>query len=357
VVSRRTLSWLAQLAISAGIIAYLLRDLPLAEFAASLTAADPLLVAAAFLLLPLMLHLRAVQIWVLTRAQGMALSVRQLLLINLVTTFYGLFLPGAVAGGAVRWYRMTRLDRKPAAALVVILYSRLLDVGITLALALAFLAFDTQARADTVLVLALLGLVGLVIAARVLVFGRTGAAWLLWAASLLPPSGRLGALRARLISVLEAARRFGGLPRRDLLAVIGLMVAGHLLGVLSVVVLAWALGVDLSLAAAGWVRCLLTLLLLLPISWAGLGLREVGLVVMLAPYGVPAAAAAALGVLLSIRTLIEAACGGLVEASGALASKRCAAPPDPMPSRPSGIAAEAALGSPLGPPGAPERSG
>jgi hypothetical protein len=62
----------------------------------------------------------------------------------------------------------------------------------------------------------------------------------------------------------------------------------------------------------------MAVLLLLPVSWAGIGVREISLALMLAPFGVAPGVAAALGLLLSFRGLLEGAMGALVEAHAAL---------------------------------------
>lgn len=72
-----------------------------------------------------------------------------------------------------------------------------------------------------------------------------------------------------------------------------------LLGCLAVVVSPSAIGSPIDLAVAMWVRGLTAIVLMLPISIAGLGVREVSFVALLAPFGVPPAHGLALALLRS----------------------------------------------------------
>jgi hypothetical protein len=125
----------------------------------------------------------------------------------------------------------------------------------------------------------------------------------------LPLLARVPLLGSRLAGVVEAARVY--LRQPGLLASTTLL---SLLVQLANVVLVWlialGLGLDVSLGYMTVVVPLMTLLTLLPVSVNGMGLREVALVVLLGPAGVPAAAA----VTLSLLTFAVYAALGLVGA-------------------------------------------
>jgi glycosyltransferase 2 family protein len=100
----------------------------------------------------------------------------------------------------------------------------------------------------------------------------------------------------------------------------------HAFGIATALLLASAVGSEVSIPALVWVRSLMSVLLLLPIGWAGVGVREVSLALMLAPFGMPPTEAVALGVLLSLRALLEGVLGALVEGFGLVR-----VPPSPAP--------------------------
>jgi hypothetical protein len=80
---------------------------------------------------------------------------------------------------------------------------------------------------------------------------------------------------------------------------------------------AMAVGLELALVTVLWMRAGLQVVLLLPLSIGGLGLREAGLVGLSAIIGVPAATAVTWSLTLFLGTLVVAAAGGLIEAGAA----------------------------------------
>ena len=92
----------------------------------------------AFSLLAPMIGLRVWQMRHLARLQAMDLAVGELVKLQLATAFYGLFLPGILAVGGFRWYRLARLGGSGPATLALVTNVRLLETETTLALALVF---------------------------------------------------------------------------------------------------------------------------------------------------------------------------------------------------------------------------
>ncbi|HKT61675.1 MAG TPA: hypothetical protein VJQ46_16580, partial [Gemmatimonadales bacterium] len=89
--------------------------------------------------------------------------------------------------------------------------------------------------------------------------------------------------------------------------------AVQLVGSVGFFVWAQALGSPVGLAEITWARACYTLVLLLPITFAGLGAREGVLILLLQPYGVTGADAVALSFIQLGGTLILAVLGGLYE--------------------------------------------
>jgi glycosyltransferase 2 family protein len=75
-------------------------------------------------------------------------------------------------------------------------------------------------------------------------------------------------------------------------------------------------GLELEFLAVLWIRAGLQLVLMLPLSVAGLGLREAGLVGLGGLVGVPAATAMAWSLTIFFGSLLVAAAGGLIESRG-----------------------------------------
>jgi hypothetical protein len=74
-----------------------------------------------------------------------------------------------------------------------------------------------------------------------------------------------------------------------------------------------ALDLHISFLTIGWIRVVMHALLMLPISLAGIGVREGSLVVLLQEYAVLPNEAVALAFLLFVVTLLSNSTGGLFE--------------------------------------------
>jgi uncharacterized membrane protein YbhN (UPF0104 family) len=268
------------------------------------------------------MHMAAVQMWILTRAQKISLSVRQLLVINLSTAFYGLFLPGYLSGGAIRWYKISRPDNKSVEALAAIGYNRLVELGSVVLLGLVFWAGDPMARTNPFIALVFVGLLVALAAASLLLFSTTASAYVLRLVGRLPLTGWADAAQCKLTDILVTSNSFGVLPYSDRGYVLGLSCARHLGGIISTFLLARSLALDLSVMNVGWVRSALQIVLMLPISLSGLGVREGSLILMLQPYGVPAPAAVALSLLILGHGLVGPVIGGILEARKLFAVNR-----------------------------------
>jgi len=305
-------AWIVKLAISFGILAYLLSHVPLGEVWRALASVHPAYLALGLAAIPVTGLLAAAEQKVLSDRQGLRLSVLKIAQINLMREFYALFLPSAVAG-IIRWHRMAQPSKRPAEALAAVVFNRGLDVIVAVALGLVFWLWarpaDVNPAVSFLLVTALAGLLALQAAA----FNRRVTDWV----GRLLAGDRMRSLpaivRKKLGKAVSAAGVFDALPKRTIGYMSGLAVIRQLIGVLVLVWFARAIGVDLLFAVAGWIQAFLHILLTIPISIAGLGVREAGLVVSLQGYGVTPADALAISMLLFGKKLIRAGVGGVIE--------------------------------------------
>jgi hypothetical protein len=236
--------------------------------------------------------------------QDLVLSLRQITEINFVTFFYGFFLPSDLAAGAIRWHRLARAGGKGAEALVSLAYGRLVFTLVLVAVGLAFLVLEDP-RAVQQAPGIILGVIGLLLIAiyavgfssRTYVVVRRLKRWT-WLAKL-----------------FEATNRFRTMPWKSLALVLAISLVENLAGILSVYWLALALDLPVTFVQIAWIRSLLMIVTLLPVSISGLGIREGGFVVLLAPYAVPGSGAVALSLLLLAKNAFLATIGGVMEAS------------------------------------------
>jgi uncharacterized membrane protein YbhN (UPF0104 family) len=114
---RRLALWIFQLAVSIGLLAYLVITIPMRDVYAALISARLDWLLSGFTLVGAINLLAALQMRAILAAQGMAFSVRQIASVNLVANFYGLFPPSYLAGGVIRWHHFSRPEGKRAQAL------------------------------------------------------------------------------------------------------------------------------------------------------------------------------------------------------------------------------------------------
>lgn len=314
-----------KLVISAGLLAFVFSGVPVSQLSSTLRDVSAWPFLAALALTPCMVYLTATQTKVLTERQGLTLTVGQIFRVTFATAFYGLILPGVLVGGAVRWYKFSQQDKKPAQALAAIIFGRLMNTLVLAAAGVICWVLDARAR-QNVLYGVVLGAVLLGLCGAYLLFFRQRRAEAL-AALLTRQSWIPEFIQANLAKFLRAVAGFQGLRSFAVLKMTGVFAVYQLLGITSFYLLARALPVDISFGNVGWIRTYVLLITALPISILGLGVREGALIFMLQAYGVAPAAAVAYSFLILARTLFTAAVGGLVELQQFLK-------PTPRPHRP-----------------------
>jgi uncharacterized membrane protein YbhN (UPF0104 family) len=297
----RTLRIAGRVAIAAAIFAYLFARAPVEEVLRSVAGADAGRVLAAVIAVFAQQLVVADRLRRLAQAYEVGLSTRALLKINLATLFYGLWLPGGnVTGFVARLYMMSASSRQYADVAVALACDRLVATVTLCAVGIGFWAIAWPVDAWPVLALMSTAAVGVSVLLTILLLapGRLPAS--LWPARLAP-----------LRDALHRPRSLRG----SLVAALGLGLLTQMLGTAVYVLVASALDLDLSLATVGWTRAAAMLVAILPVSIAGLGVREGVLVLLLAPYGISAADALAYGLLaFVVSVLVPGLAGAIVEA-------------------------------------------
>jgi uncharacterized membrane protein YbhN (UPF0104 family) len=299
---------LARCAIGLAILAYLFDHISPTRVLDEAASAAPAPLVGAFLCALLAQAVIAGRLRQLGQALGMQLPTLALLQINLATVFYGLVLPaGNVTGIIARFYKMSRHEPNYAGIAVALAFERLAATLSVCLVGIGFWLLDWPAN-GLALALMLAALAALLVLHGVLF--TTGPPLF---AGLRASLGRWWS--ARLASLRAALQRSRGLPRGTVAAVFALSIAAHGLGIAAFALVGNALDLDLSLATIAWTRSAAVLIAILPISVAGLGVREGTLVVLLAPYGIAAADALTYGLLVFATTILAVGLlGGLIEA-------------------------------------------
>jgi glycosyltransferase 2 family protein len=309
----RTWRWLLKAAISAGLLFLIFRSVPFSAIWSSLSQAHPGDVIVGLVLAVPIMIIAGLRLQLLLGSVGVPVSLREVLRINLTSSFYGLMLPGFLSTGVLRWYRLHRAGSSGAHTFAVLLLNRLIETTIVVFSALLFWLVDGMPGDERVMVPLFAALLLGLGAAYLIGFNRATAKW--FRAFL---TGRGAALtpapvKQPLLALVDAIHDLGHPLGRSRARVLTLSAVSHLLGILLFLFFAWGLDILLSFSAVGYTRSMLLLAGMLPFSIGGFGVREGGMILLLRPYGVSAERAVALALLLLGRDLIGIAVGGWLE--------------------------------------------
>jgi uncharacterized membrane protein YbhN (UPF0104 family)/lauroyl/myristoyl acyltransferase len=314
------MSWLGRLILGLGLLGWLLSTVRFAEVVAAIASAAPFLVGLAVLLSLAQVWISAARLKLLLDWRGLKASLAFITHVTFVANLYGLLLPGEAAATAVRWHRLTRLAGRGADVLAALVLTRLAFLVMLIAIGVGCAgigAGDTafQRAAFWILTALLAGLIGMtLLVVRSKLAARVGA----WS----PPASFWAWPWRALGKLAVAVRSYRDLPLGRLAAILALALLENLMGLATFVLLAAALHLDVAALVLGWVRSLIQIATMLPVSVAGIGVRDGGLIVLLEPYGVTSTAALAFSFLLLARILLLAMVGAVLEAAGAAWSRK-----------------------------------
>lgn len=293
-IGRRAVRLLPRLIVAAGLTAYILwKSHPRAVLAAA-AGADwrPILVAVALVLVDrsLMAYRWVVLLCTVEHAQRPPLA--PVMRIFFVSTFVGTFLPASIGSDMVRAYSIARLKVSGGDAVASVFMDRMLGVASILVMALVGLMLARDMAGNTA-ILGGLTVAGAVCAATLLlVFSRRVARVGAWAIEWLPTAF------ARRIGhrLLESVQKYAGHPR-ELANVLLCSIAVQTLRIVQAYYLGRGLGITLPLATYFAFIPLILLVMLLPVTFNGIGTSQAAFVWFFARAGVPAATSFALSVL------------------------------------------------------------
>lgn len=318
-----------KLTITIGILTYIFSHIPFSKVMESLTSVKLILVLFAFLIVLIRSYIRASQMKRFTDMQGLSLSKRQIFEINMATSFYGLFLPGYLAGGVIRLYKFSKPQKKFVEAVTSIAYNRLIELMVLVSLGTFFWTLNNTSGVnhcsiELVLWIALAGLMFLYLS----VFNRKVSSFVQKILRRIKLDFLPRMFRDKIKKLLLSGRKFHDVSSGFLIKTVSFSLLGHLLGAFSFQLFLMSLGIYIAFISVVAIWSMLILITMLPISISGLGVREGILIFFLKPYGVSGPDAVALSFLLYIRTLFLGSVGMFLELKNFFLPKQ-AKPSDP----------------------------
>jgi hypothetical protein len=296
-------------AVAAVLIGLLVQYASPSNIALAIRSANPWLLLAVVPLILLSMWLAAVQLKILTDCHGMNLSLMRIIGINASTEFYNLFLPSVIAGGVIRWYRLSKENKMRAQAFAVIAMNRLLNLAALIGLGiLGWLLEDASAATSTPFAIVLFTVGLLTLAGGLFALSNQPLSNAVRRKSIDESRVRT-VVRDKLLKLRDAVYEYRQIPVSGQLQLLFFAVSWQLVMILSTYMFCLALNISVSLSALAWIRAIVTLVLLMPVTISGFGLREVSWVYFLGLYGVAPAEAFVLSLLTFARSLFQAVIG------------------------------------------------
>lgn len=231
--------------------------------------------------------------------------------------FYGFVLPGQVASDI---YRSVVFMRRGIAAMGMasVITDRVLGLLALVVVGFAGATFSPGLRATEswAWVMAATAMLGIACVGTLLVLPKLSHLLVRWSPS---PGSARQRLHARLCSLADA---FASFPAATRARAFLYSLLFQTLCVLALFFLGQAFGAGVSLPDWGWIFALASVVLLLPISIGGIGLREGTLVGALGLIGVSASTSLPIGVALTLLTSIGALAGASLEITTLLRKRR-----------------------------------
>lgn len=208
-----------------------------------------------------------------------------------ISTFVGTFLP-SIGGDALRAYQIARLNVPAGSAAASVLLDRMFGVASILLMALGGLVLARDLVDNWAIVVSLAAASALCAATLLLIFSGRALATATRLAGLLPTAG----IRHGVSRLLESLRGYAAFPR-ELINVLACSLAVQAVRVAQAYFLGLALGIDAPLSVYFAFMPLILLIMLLPITFNGLGTSQAAFVWFFTRAGVTPAAAFTLSVL------------------------------------------------------------
>ena len=290
--------------VSGGLIWFLVDGIDLGLASARILDADLQFLSMALVLAVLQIIVSVIRWRVVLEAINGILSFANCFRLYLVGTFFNQALPSAFGGDAVRIYRAYKEGLSLKCSINGVMLERVATIlGLILLVILAVPFFiDRVDYKDAKWILAMLGVVSVAGVAGVLVLTRLDR---------LPPKYFQWSFVSGIGLLAVDARRVFLLPNNAFKAI-----AWSLLGHINIAFIVYSLGVSIGLEIT-WFDCMVLmppvlLVMTLPISIAGWGVREQAMVAAFAIVNVPGEGALALSIMFGLLGLIIGLPGGIV---------------------------------------------
>jgi hypothetical protein len=307
--------WCIKLVVSALLLGWVLRKTNTSEILHHLSSIN-LKIYAFAVALAFSAHLLNSYKWQrLLRALGIEESCVGLWALNLISLFYSVVLPGQIFGEAVKAFRLARGRQGKSKLVMSVIIERLTAFIALLCLGLVGMTWIPAFRNQPRLWMVSLILLSICLLTVATMLTRRWQTVLARLANRLLMHPRLGGLRQRLESIWAAFTEYRHSPGVILFS---LLLSFAFQGTVAVVnySIAKSIGLDVPLVHFFWISAIVAVVQMLPVTLAGVGLRENVLVYVLALEGIGAPQAFAYSLVMFSVLIAMSLTGGLLDLLG-----------------------------------------
>jgi len=302
-----------KLFISSLFVGYLAFKLDWTEISDAFKEAHFIYYIGSTLLLLILVILNSLKFYLFIKDTPIHKSISFLTKVNFISRFYALFLPSAISRGAVRWYKVTESQKERTFFLAVIFFERF--VHIFLLLIFGFIPLFIYSSNSKIIHLRS-SIWPIVLTFYIVTIIGMGY-------FLLPEVKSY--LKNALLRILPAHERWEkilifyeklNIPNLSVSLFISILLISFLWILVfagRIFLLSKALGLPLEYIDIAWMSSLVLLLQLIPVSFAGIGVREGAYAYLITVFGLSPVKGVSIGVLFFSQMLIVAAIGGIFE--------------------------------------------
>jgi uncharacterized protein (TIRG00374 family) len=313
--AHQVLRWV-RLPLSVLMLAYLLYLVDPRQAFGVLANADLLLVIAVAAMAVVDRMLAAFRWYMLLKGKHVDVGFWPVARLTFVSNFIGSFLPAGVGIEAVRVYGLSKRTADLALALSSVIVERVLALGALILLVVLGLLFSDAGFPSWIARIAWVALAAIVLGSVALMIGPTRRLSLL-----LLPGSLLAPVRAKLQELYERLDEYRSQPAM-LAGAVAMALLFQVFRVATYVVAGAAIGIDASFHTYMIVVPIVSLVMMIPISFGGLGVGEATFIYLLGLVGIPPEQSFTLSIMVLVLSLVGTLPGAWFYLKGGVADRR-----------------------------------
>ena len=308
-----------RIAFAIAIIGFLLTKISAADVINTILSAKLQFVIPAVILNLSAWYVASYRLKLFSEIQGLAISTIRAFEITLSTLFYGLFLPGGnLTTSVIKFYKLSWKDKKLSEGFIAIALDRLFATTALCLVGISFWMISIPDDSSEFVISMVLALLGLGVFFFIMFFDKEHRVinWSMRLANRVYHSTKLN-------NFVKGLDGLGKISLGYYLYIIFVSVVVHLINVSAFYLLLHSMDLDISFVTIGWIRSVVIMITIIPLTISGIGLREISFIYLLGAFGINNSSAFAYSILVfAVTRLVPGLLGGLIEAKTLVVKER-----------------------------------